>query len=85
MIAFYGLSLVYGSTMLCHSIKANVIRRYLGAEGSVAINSKQLDSLKDACDQKSQLVESVISKVKSCKAMPSRRKLFSFKMMMHLS
>ena len=63
-IALYALYLAQGETLLCRSIKANTIERYLHTAAKLSIAAHQMDPRLDIFRKTSEYIKKVIREQK---------------------
>ena len=76
----YALHLARGETLLCRSIKANTIERYLHAAAKLSTAVHQMDPRLDIFGNTSEHIKKVLREQKRWEDMPNRREPVTSKM-----
>ena len=79
-MALYALNLSQGETLLCRSIKANTIERYLHAAAKLSTTAHRMDPRLDIHGKTSDYIKKVIREQKRSEDMPNRREPVTAKM-----
>ena len=72
-MACYTANLASGENLLCKTIKAGTITRYLSAAAELSLHANTMSPLLDITGKRSKYISDVINEIKRWEVMPNRR------------